>query len=90
MTFCNNKYMEKYNEHRIQLLQNIGDRLRKIRLANNMTQEELASKAGFSRSYYTEIETGKRNTSIFNLYKLIKSLGITFDEFFDDFQDEFI
>jgi transcriptional regulator with XRE-family HTH domain len=36
--------------------------------------------AGFSRSYYTEIETGKRNISILNLIKIMEALKVDPDE----------
>ena len=58
-------------------LQRFGERLRSIRVARGFTQEDFASEAGFSRSYYTELETGKRNPSILNIRKLAHSLKIT-------------
>lgn len=44
-----------------EILKQFGDFLRTIRKQSGFSQEDLAEKAGFSRSYYTEIETGKRN-----------------------------
>jgi len=57
-----------------QLLLNIGDNIRRVRKERGYSQEEFADIAGFSRSYYTEIETGKRNISVLNLIKIIKAL----------------
>jgi transcriptional regulator with XRE-family HTH domain len=54
----------------------IGDNIRAARKQRGYSQEEFADIAGFSRSYYTEIETGKRNISILNLIKIIEALGI--------------
>lgn len=54
----------------------IGENIRKVRKERGYSQEEFADIAGFSRSYYTEIETGKRNVSILNLIKIIKALEI--------------
>ncbi|QTN01538.1 helix-turn-helix domain-containing protein [Sediminibacillus dalangtanensis] len=48
-----------------------------------MTQEELADLAGFSRSYYTEIETGKRNISLLNIRRLAEALDIPIKDLFD-------
>ena len=48
----------------------IGDNIRKARKQRGYSQEEFADIAGFSRSYYTEIETGKRNISVLNLIKI--------------------
>lgn len=65
------------------LLKRFGGRLRELREARNLTQEELAEAAGFSRSYYTEIETGKRNISLLNLQRLAKCLNIKISELID-------
>ena len=59
-----------------QLLLEIGDNIRKARKQRGYSQEEFADIAGFSRSYYTEIETGKRNISILNLIKIIGALNV--------------
>jgi transcriptional regulator with XRE-family HTH domain len=56
------------------LLLDIGDNIRKVRKQRGYSQEEFADIAGFSRSYYTEIETGKRNISVLNLAKIIRAL----------------
>jgi transcriptional regulator with XRE-family HTH domain len=54
----------------------IGDNIRTARKKQGYSQEEFADIAGFSRSYYTEIETGKRNISILNLVKIIEALNV--------------
>ena len=59
-----------------QLLKRFGKRLQTLRKFRNITQEDLAAKAGFSRTYCTEIETGKRNISLLNLQKLADALGL--------------
>ena len=63
-----------------QLLLGIGDNIRRIRKQRGYSQEEFADIAGFSRSYYTEIETGKRNISTLNLIKIIKALNVNPNE----------
>jgi transcriptional regulator with XRE-family HTH domain len=61
-------------------LKRFGDRLEALRVERGFTQEELAAEAGFSRSYYTEIETGKRNISLLNLRKLARCLHVSLSE----------
>ena len=61
----------------------IGDNIRAARKQIGYSQEEFADIAGFSRSYYTEIETGKRNISILNLIKIIEALNIDPNEIID-------
>ena len=57
-----------------QYLRQLGDNIRAIRQKRGYSQEEFAEIAGFSRSYYTEIETGKRNISVLNLIKILEAL----------------
>ena len=59
-----------------QYLIKIGDNIRTIRKQRGYSQEEFADIAGVSRSYYTEIETGRRNISILNLIKIIEALNV--------------
>ena len=59
-----------------QYLLQIGGNIRTARKQRGYSQEEFADIAHFSRSYYTEIETGKRNISILNLIKIIEALKV--------------
>ncbi len=59
-----------------QYLLKIGNNIRTARKQRGYSQEEFADIAGFSRSYYTEIETGKRNISVLNLIKIIEALNV--------------
>jgi transcriptional regulator with XRE-family HTH domain len=58
------------------VLQKFGDNLRKLREKKDLSQEQIAYEAGFSRSYYTEVETGKRNISLINILKLTALLKV--------------
>lgn len=69
-----------FKENELEVLHEIGKRLKAFRKACGFTQERLASKAGFSRSYYSDIETGKRNISILNLCKLTIALDISLSD----------
>ena len=53
-----------------------SDKLRRARTLNGLSQESMAHKAGFSRSYYTELETGKRNPSFLSIMKILKVLKV--------------
>lgn len=53
-----------------------GNNLRRLRLARGLTQEQLAFLSGLNRSYYTEIETGKRNISLLNMLRLAYILDV--------------
>ena len=66
------------------LLQNVGQRIVTLRKQQCLTQEIMAEKAGFSRSYYTEIELGKRNISILNLSKIAHALSCSLIDLLQD------
>lgn len=61
----------------------IGLRIKELRADTGMSQERFAYYIGMARTYFAEVETGKRNVSIVNLEKIIEGLGLTFQEFFD-------
>lgn len=71
------------------LLVLFGKKLRCLRKSKNYTQEDLASLAGFSRSYYSDIETGKRNISLINIYKLSEALDVPLKDMFDFYKEEY-
>ena len=60
----------------------MGTRIKNLRKEKKMSQEELASKLGISRSYLTKIENGQRGLSIEIMQKLCKVFNITMEEFF--------
>lgn len=63
-----------------EILDLFGNNLRKKREEKEISQETLAFEAGFSRSYYTEVETGKRNISLLNIIKIASTLQIELDQ----------
>ena len=70
-------------EDEVRILKDMGNRLKSIRKIYGLNQAELAYRAGFSRSYYSDIETGKRNISILNLFKLSEALDVSITELVD-------
>jgi len=65
----------------------LGLHVRKWREKKGFTQEQLAPIVGFTRSYITEIETGKRNVSFLNLLKILEVLEVDDREFRKLLQD---
>lgn len=60
--------------------QKIAEKVRKIRKERNISQEELAFKAGLNRAYVGYIERGERKPSVETLAKLAKALKIKMSE----------
>src|SRR5690242_5554707 len=61
---------------------NIGDRLRELREARNISMRALAAKSGLSANALSMIERGKASPSVSTLYKLAEALGISITSFF--------
>ncbi len=52
-------------------------RLRTLRRARGLTQEQLAAKAGLSREYLARLETARQDPTLTTLEKLAKALKVT-------------
>lgn len=57
-------------------LQRFGARVRELRRAKGLTQEDLADASGLDRSYVGSLERGERNVSLRNIEKIAKALGV--------------
>ncbi len=60
----------------------LGARVRALRKAKALSQEELAYECGLHRTYMGDVERGESNVSIDNITKIAGSLGITISELF--------
>ena len=61
-----------------------GQAVRKIRLEQEISQEELADRCGLHRTYISDIELGKRNLSLENIERIAISLNRSLSEFFKE------
>ena len=64
------------------LLENFGKRLRDLRTKTGLSQEKFALKIGIDRTYYSSVESGKRNVSLQNIKKIADGLGVSLSELF--------
>ncbi|MFV2029788.1 helix-turn-helix domain-containing protein [Neisseria sp. S1] len=53
-----------------------GTHVKNLRLSKNLSQEELAERAGMHRTYIGMVERGERNPALLNLIRLSKALCI--------------
>ena len=62
------------------ILLKFGIRIRELRVANSWSQEDLADKAGFHRTYIGMIERGERNLSLKNVEILANSFKLNLSD----------
>jgi len=65
-----------------EMVENIGQRIRRLRESCGMTQTQLQTRSRVSRSYLSRIESGKMTPSLGTLEKISESLGIGLNRFF--------
>jgi quercetin dioxygenase-like cupin family protein/DNA-binding XRE family transcriptional regulator len=61
---------------------NIGERLRELREARNISMRALATRSGLSANALSMIERGRASPSVSTLYKLAEALGVSITSFF--------
>lgn len=66
----------------------IGQRIRKIRKANGLSQEELAERIDISTTHMSHIETGSTKLSLPVFVEIAAVLGVKTDELLDDYTGE--
>jgi transcriptional regulator with XRE-family HTH domain len=66
--------MKKGTEQGIQ--EAFGINLKALREKKALSQEAMSFIAGLSRSYYSEVELGKRNLSLINITKIAAALDV--------------
>lgn len=61
---------------------NIGRRLQEIRLGLNLSQEQVALRAGITTTYYGQIERNLKNPTVHVIEKICAAMNITLENFF--------
>lgn len=57
----------------------VGERIKKRRAELGWTQDQLAQKAGLSKSFLSDLENGKRSVGAENLLEIARALGVSID-----------
>ena len=65
------------------VLKLFGVRVRHLRKKKNWSQEELADRTGFHRTYIGMVERGERNVSLKNIAKFAEAFGLSIKELFE-------
>lgn len=64
------------------VLKNFGQKIRELRIKENLSQEALAERAFVHRTYIGMIERAEKNITLSNIEKLAKALNISISELF--------
>ncbi len=65
------------------ILKGFGQRVRKLRQHQGLSQEAFAAHCGLDRTYIGGIERGERNVALRNLAVIANRLGLTLSELFE-------
>lgn len=66
----------------------IGERLKRLRMTNSLTQEELASRSDLTKGYISQLENDATSPSIATLKDILDVFGVSMQEFFSEIGDE--
>ena len=66
----------------------IGQKLKELRIAKNLTQEELADRAELSKGFISQLERDLTSPSISTLVDILQCLGTSLKDFFQEDDDE--
>ena len=66
------------------ILIDFGERVRELRKKKDLSQEELAFKAGVHRTYIGMIERAEKNITLTNIEKIAKALEVPIITLFKD------
>ena len=61
----------------------VGDNVKRLRVAADISQAELAARLGVDRAYVSGLEKGARNPTVVTLGHVSKALQVEMREFFD-------
>lgn len=64
------------------ILQNINNQIRDLRIAKKITQQELAERTNLSVPYISQIENSHRNISLETFLSIVQALEISLSDFF--------
>lgn len=67
---------------------NIGEKIKAIRIKNDLTQEELADRCELTKGFISQVERDLTSPSVATLIDILDGLGTNLKDFFSDSIDE--
>lgn len=71
--------------NKIPITEKFGNRIKTLRKARGLSQEELAELCSLDRTYISGIERGLRNVALRNIESLAQALEVSISELFEGF-----
>lgn len=66
----------------------IGEKIKRMRIEKQLTQEELANRCELSKGFISQLENNLTSPSIATLIDILEILGTNLREFFNEIVDE--
>ncbi len=66
----------------------IGEKIRRLRIQNSLTQEELAERSELTKGFISQLERDLTSPSIATLVDILEGLGTNLQEFFNETVEE--
>lgn len=66
----------------------IGEKIRRLRIQNSLTQEELADRCELTKGFISQVERDLTSPSIATLMDILEGLGTNVRDFFNEIEDE--
>ncbi len=60
----------------------VGQRMRALRVARNISQEQLGDLAALHRTFIGRVERGETNITVYSLMRICEALDVSLAEFF--------
>ena len=64
-------------------LVDFGQQIKKLRIAKQLSQEQLGLRTQLDRTYISGIERGVRNVGVINVFRIARALNVSPSELFD-------
>ena len=79
--------MEDYSQDE-NILEKFGERVRKLRIKQGISQEKFALKIGMDRAYYSSVENGKHSISLEKIELIARGLEVKLEVLFKGLDNE--
>lgn len=66
----------------------IGEKIKRLRTQNSLTQEELADRCELTKGFISQLERDLTSPSIATLVDILEGLGTNLKDFFNEIEDE--